>query len=182
MKKITFLFLIAALLMPTAVFAAGPITIGVSFAYLWHPFHAAMKSGAVKMAANLGVKLVILDANDSQLQALGLQGLITQKVNGILVTPINIDTLVPVIEKAAAAGILVVTVDRKANTGTVLAHVGVDEVEGGRMAARYIIGRLANKGTVIELEGEAGASPAIDRNRGNVRRGNRAVEEGHYRI
>jgi ribose transport system substrate-binding protein len=118
MKKIAFFFLIAALLMPTAVFAAGPITIGVSFAYLWHPFHATMKSGAVKMAANLGVKLVILDANDSQIQALGLQGFIKQKVDGILVTPIDVDVLVPVIEKAAAAGIPVVTVVRKANTPT----------------------------------------------------------------
>lgn len=34
------------------------------------------------------------------------------------------------------------------------------------MAARYVIGRLANKGTVIQLEGEAGASPAIDRKQG----------------
>lgn len=160
------LLLAFALLIPTTLFAEGPITIGVSFAYLWHPFHAAMLSAVEKTAANLGVKLVSLGANDGYSQASELQGFVTQKVNGILVTPIDTDSLVPAIEKAVAAGVPVVTVDRKANSGRVLAHVGVDDVEGGRMAARYVIEKLDNKGTVIELEGEKGASPAIDRKKG----------------
>ncbi len=160
------LLLAFALLIPTALFAEDPITIGVSFAYLWHPVHAAMLSAAQKMAANLGVRLVSLDANDSYTQASGLQDFVTQKVNGILVTPIDTESLVPAIKKAVSAGIPVVTVDRKANSDKVLAHVGVDDVQGGRMAARYVIEKLGNKGTVIELEGQKGASPTIDRKKG----------------
>ena len=64
------------------------------------------------------------------------------------------------------AGIPVATVDRKANTDQVLVHVGADNVEGGRAAARFIIEKLGGKGTVIELEGTPGASPAIDRKKG----------------
>lgn len=166
MKRVMLLLFAAAVLIPTALFAEGPITIGTSFAFLWHPVHGGMKSSALKTAETLGVRLVNLGANDSSTQASGLQDLVTQKVDGILVTPIDTDSLVPAIEKAVAAGIPVVTVDRRANTNKVLVHVGVDDVEGGRMAARYVIEKLRNKGTVIELEGEPSSSPAIDRKKG----------------
>jgi ribose transport system substrate-binding protein len=57
-------------------------------------------------------------------------------------------------------------VDRKANTDKVLIHVGADNVEGGRSAARFIIEKLGNKGSVIELEGTPGSSAALDRKAG----------------
>jgi len=166
MKKIMFLFFTVALLIPTAIFAKRPVTIGTSFGYLWHPVHAALKSSAEKTAANLGVEILTPGADSIAMQEYNLQDFINQKVNGILATPITTDSLVPAIEKAVAAGIPVVTVDRKANTDKVLAHIGTDDVEGGRMAARYIIEKLGNKGTVIELEGSQGASPTIDRKKG----------------
>ena len=78
-----------------------------------------------------------------------------QKVNGILVSPMTPDSLVPSIEAAVKAGIPVATVDRKANTN-VLVHVGADNEEGGRAAARYMVDTLKAQGTVIEFEGTAG--------------------------
>jgi ribose transport system substrate-binding protein len=76
------------------------------------------------------------------------------------------DSLVPAIEEAKKAGIPVATVDRKANTDAMLVHVGADNVEGGRAAARFIVDKLKGQGSVIELEGTPGASPAIDRKKG----------------
>jgi ribose transport system substrate-binding protein len=87
-------------------------------------------------------------------------------VNAILISPMTVDSLVPSIEAAVKAGIPVATVDRKANTDKVLVHVGADNVEGGRAAARYIIQKLGGKGGIIELEGTTGSSPAIDRKKG----------------
>lgn len=103
MKRAVFVVMIAALVVPPASFAGGttdPITIGVSIPYQWHPFSAAMMSAAQKTAESLGVKIVGRDANGSYRQAQGLQDLVTQKVDGILVTPIDTDSLVPAIEKA----------------------------------------------------------------------------------
>jgi ABC-type sugar transport system substrate-binding protein len=60
--KVRALLLAVALLIPTAIFAAGPITIGVSLPILWYPFFAAMQNEAEKTAQNLGVKLVFVDA------------------------------------------------------------------------------------------------------------------------
>jgi len=44
--------------------------------------------------------------------------------------------------------------------------VGADNVQGGRAAAKFIIDKLGNKGSVIELEGTPGASAANDRKAG----------------
>jgi ribose transport system substrate-binding protein len=48
----------------------------------------------------------------------------------------------------------------------VLAHVGADNVSGGRAAGRFIADKLSGKGRLIELTGTPGASPAIDRSSG----------------
>ena len=166
MKAIT-LLLAVSLLIPTALFAAGPITIGVSLPVLDHPNFAAMKDEAENTARKLGATLIFMDASYTVAkQKSDVQDLIARKVDGILLTPMTVADLVPVIEKAVAAGIPVATIDRKASTDKVLVHVGTDDVEGGRMAARYLVKMLGNKGSAIELEGSAGSSVALERKNG----------------
>ena len=143
------------------------ITIGLTLPGLQFPFFVTMKNDFDQMAAKLGVTVVYIDAqNDSANQVAAVETFISMKVNGILISPMTTDSLVPAIEAAVKAGIPVATVDRKANTDKVLVHVGADNVEGGRAAARYIVQKLGGKGSVIELEGTPGASPAIDRKKG----------------
>jgi ribose transport system substrate-binding protein len=159
--------LLAATLLPPLARAAGPIKIGMSVPGLQFPFFVTMKNEADKAAAKLGATIVFADAqNDSSKQASDIENFVAQKVDAILISPMTVDSLVPAIEAAVKAGIPVATVDRKANTDVVLAHVGADNVAGGRAAAKYIIDKLGNKGTVIELEGTPGASAAIDRKTG----------------
>jgi ribose transport system substrate-binding protein len=166
MKKIL-IALLAALALPQAAHAAGPYKIGMSLPGLQFPFFVTMKAEAEKAAAKLGATIVFADAqNDSSKQASDIENFVAQKVDGILISPTTVDSLVPAIEAAVKAGIPVVSVDRKANTDAVLVHVGADNVQGGRAAAKYIIDKLGNKGTVIELEGTPGASAAIDRKAG----------------
>jgi ribose transport system substrate-binding protein len=81
-------------------------------------------------------------------------------------SPIGEDALVPAVEALNEEGIPVATIDRKVEGGELLVHVGADNVEGGRVAARYVIEKLGGKGNVLELEGTPGASPAIDRKAG----------------
>jgi ribose transport system substrate-binding protein len=175
MKKIFSLIVVASLLIPLGVFASGQkqadankeIVIGMTVPGLQFPFFVTMKNDAEAAAAKLGVKIVFNDAeNQSSKQMTAVENFVAQGVKGILISPMTTDSLVPAIEAAAKAGIPVATVDRKANTDAVLVHVGADNVEGGRAAARYIIEKLGNKGTVIELEGTPGASAAVDRKKG----------------
>jgi ribose transport system substrate-binding protein len=175
MKKIFSLIVVASLLIPIGVFASGQkqadankeIVIGMTVPGLQFPFFVTMKNEAEAAAAKLGVKIVFNDAeNQSSKQMTAVENFVAQGVKGILISPMTTDSLVPAIEAAVKAGIPVATVDRKANTDAVLVHVGADNVEGGRAAARFIIEKLGNKGTVIELEGTPGASAAVDRKKG----------------
>jgi ribose transport system substrate-binding protein len=173
MRKLFFVGIVALLILPFAVFAggtkegSGQIVIGMTVPGLQFPFFVTMKNDADAAAAKLGVKIVFVDAqNDSAKQAAAVEGFVAQKVNAILISPMTVDSLVPSIEAAVKAGIPVATVDRKANTDKVLVHVGADNVEGGRAAARFMIQKLGGKGSIIELEGTTGSSPAIDRKKG----------------
>lgn len=167
MSKKAFLAVLAATFLPQVAHAAGPLKIGLSLPGLQFPFFVTMKNDAEKAAAKLGATIVFADAqNDSSKQASDIENFVAQKVDAILVSPMTVDSQVPAIEAAAKAGIPVATVDRKANTDMVLVHVGADNVQGGRAAAKFIVDKLGNKGTVIELEGTPGASPAIDRKKG----------------
>ncbi|RFU93780.1 D-ribose ABC transporter substrate-binding protein [Sphaerochaeta halotolerans] len=174
MKKIIVLLMVLVLL-GSSLFAAGQaeaaddgkITIGMTVPGLQFPFFVTMMDEAKAYADELGVELLTHDSqNQSSVQMSAVENFIAQKVDGILISPMTTDSLVPAIEAAIAAGIPVATVDRKANTDKVLIHVGADNVEGGRAAARYIIEQLGNKGTVIQLEGTPGASAALDRKAG----------------
>jgi len=175
MKKKLLSALIVLMALPLLVFAggtkegqpSGQITIGLTLPGLQFPFFVTMKNDFDAAAAKLGVKVVFIDAqNDSTKQAAAMENFVAQKVSGILISPMTTDSLVPSIEAAVKAGIPVATVDRKANTDAVLVHIGADNVEGGRAAARYVVAKLNGKGNVIELEGTPGASPAIDRKKG----------------
>jgi ribose transport system substrate-binding protein len=174
-KKLIFFLALLLLTIPLNSFAtggkeappAGQITVGLTLPGLQFPFFVTMKNDFDQEAAKLGVKVVFIDAqNDSSKQVAAIESFISQKVNGILISPMTTDSQVPAIEEAVKAGIPVATVDRKANSDKVLVHVGADNVEGGRAAGRYVLEKLGGKGTVIELEGTPGASPAIDRKKG----------------
>ncbi len=175
MKKILLLTIVVSLLVPLGAFAAGrgetaddgEIVIGMSVPGLQFPFFVTMRDQAEAAAAELGARIVFADGqNDSAKQTADIEGFISRGVDAILISPITVDSQVPVMERAMEAGIPVASVDRKANTDNILVHVGADNVEGGRAAARYIIEELGGSGRVIELEGTPGASAAIDRSTG----------------
>jgi ribose transport system substrate-binding protein len=60
----------------------------------------------------------------------------------------------------------VVTLDRSANSGEVVAHIASDNVAGGKMAGEFIVEQLGGAGKVVELEGIPGASAARERGEG----------------
>jgi ribose transport system substrate-binding protein len=145
----------------------GEIVIGLSVPSLSHPFFIYLVNNVMDEAEKLGVEVITSDAGDVAARQMSvIEDFIVKSVDGVLMSPIGADALVPAVESLNKAEIPVATVDRKVNGGNVLVHVGADNVEGGRVAARYLIAKLGGKGNVIELEGTPGASPAIDRKKG----------------
>ena len=48
----------------------------------------------------------------------------------------------------------------------IIAHVGADNVKGGEAQGEWMLKNYPNGATLINLQGQPGASPAIDRNKG----------------
>lgn len=144
------------------------IKIGFSQCTMNHPWRVAMVEGNKKYAAeNLkDVELIVTDGqNNATKQASDIDDLIAQKVDVLIVSPLQSDALTPAVKKAMDAGIKVVTVDRKVETPVTL-HIGGGNIVIGTLNASYLNTKLNGKGNIIEIQGTAGASATIDRDKG----------------
>jgi len=172
MKKLFFLALVLALFSSALLFArGGPETgeavYGLSISTLNNPFFVTLKKGAEAKASEIGVRLIVVDSQDDPAkEAVNMEDLIQQEVDAILVNPTDGDAIVPSIMKANAAGIPVLTIDRGAAGGEIVAHIASDNVAGGRMAAEFLVEAIGGSGKLVELEGMAGTSAARDRGEG----------------
>jgi len=142
------------------------IVIGMSAPWMeYGSFFGMWREQAAKTAAELGVKVVLADAVwDGSKQIADLNRFVAMGVKGIVISPLSKD-LGQAIETAVKAGIPVVTTDIRPATDAILLHVGVDQTESGRMAARFMLEKLGNKGTVVELVAPLGAATPIDERR-----------------
>ena len=90
-----------------------------------------------------------------------------QKVNAIVISPLDVNAMAPALEQAVKAGVPVVTIDRQVrNVPGILHHVGADNVKGGEAQAEAIMRDFPNGAKIFHLQGQPGAGPAIDRNKG----------------
>lgn len=152
---------------PATPAASSTKTIGLAVSTLNNPFFVDLRDGAQAAADKAGFKLTVVDAqNDSAKQVSQIEDLITKKVDLILINPTDSNAVVPAIEQANKANIPVITVDRGAAGGKVVAHVASDNVAGGKMAGDLIVQLTGGKGQIVELEGIAGTSAARDRGKG----------------
>jgi inositol transport system substrate-binding protein len=75
--------------------------------------------------------------------------------------------MAPAVKQAVDAGIPVVTIDRRVDgVEGILAHVGADNVKGGEAQGELIVEQFPDGARIVNLQGQPGASPAIDRNQG----------------
>ena len=85
----------------------------------------------------------------------------------LVVLPFEGDALTPVAQKATAAGIPVVNIDREFSTpGAFRTWIGGDNYGIGWQAGNYFADQLKCKGNVVEIQGLAGISVTEDRSKG----------------
>ena len=143
-------------------------TILTSVPSLGFPFFVHMMKELKSEAQTLGVASVESDGqNSAPKQTADVEAALVQKVDGIVISPIDVNAMAPVLTEAVEAGVPVVTIDRRV-TGVdgILAHVGADNVLGGEAQAKWLMETYPNGATIVNLQGQPGASPAIDRNKG----------------
>jgi ribose transport system substrate-binding protein len=113
------------------------------------------------------VDFKLLEAADADSQAQQIEQVISEKPDVLVVLPQDGEALTPVAQKAEAAGIPVVNIDRlftqpDAATATILG----DNYQIGVLAADYISEELKCKGKVVEIQGLAGISVTDERTKG----------------
>jgi len=166
-KRLLSVFLAGLLVLSLPLAASASQTLGVVISTLNNPFFVTLKDGAEEKAKELGVELVIYDAqDDSGKMTSSMEDLVQKKVGAILVNPTDADAVVPSILKANAAGIPVFTIDRGATSGEVVTHIASDNVAGGKMAGEFLAEQSGGSGKVVELGGIPGTSAARDRGKG----------------
>ena len=137
---------------------------GLTFPFFVHMMNQ-MKAEAEKLG---GITVIESDGQvSSPKQTADIEAAITQGVDGIVISPNEVDAMAPALQEAVDAKIPVVTIDRRVDkVPGILAHIGADNVKGGEAQGELVMKLFPNGATIMNLQGQSGASPAIDRNKG----------------
>jgi fructose transport system substrate-binding protein len=93
---------------------AQDIKVGLITKTETNPFFVKMKEGAQAKANELGMELLSAAGTfdgDNESQVTAIENMVAAGVKGILITPSDTKAIVPAIEKARAAGVLVIALD-----------------------------------------------------------------------
>ena len=157
-----------AALSPTQA-AEKHLTVLFALPDLAFPFFVHMADQAKDEANKIGdIDLIVADGQrSSPKETADVEAGITKGVSGIMISPNDVDALAAGIQEAVDAKVPVVTIDRRVNkVPGILGHVGADNVKGGEAQGQLIEKLFPDGATVMNLQGQSGASPAIDRNKG----------------
>ncbi len=147
----------------------GPVKIAFSAPGADHGWMAAITENARKEADKHGdVELIASEGvTDSAAQADQIETLIAQKPDALVVLPNEGEALTPVAEKATAAGIPVINVDREfTEPGAYRTLITGDNYGIGWQAGNYFADQLKCRGNVVEIQGISGISVTEDRSKG----------------
>jgi ribose transport system substrate-binding protein len=134
-------------------------TIGVALASDTFVFYTQLRKGMEDRAKELGWNLRFVSANEDVVaQVNGVLDLVSQKVDGILISPIDARATRSAYAAAKNAGIPIISVARHADSPDQTAFVAMDEVQIGRDIAGWIVNALERKGEVALIAGPSGAA------------------------
>jgi len=157
-----------AMALAAPAFADDKPLILVSVPGMNFPFFVHMMKAFEAEAAKQGLTTIEGDGqNSAPKQTADVEAALTKGVKGIVISPIDVNAMAPALQEAIDAKVPVVTVDRRVPSATgILGHVGADNVKGGEAQGNLIVKLFPDGATIANLQGQPGASPAIDRNKG----------------
>ena len=146
---------------------ASATTIGVSMDKFDDNFLTSVRNAITAEAQAKGVTLQVEDANDDTGKQISqIQNFIAQKVDAIIVNPVDTSATPKMTELAVAAKIPLVYVNRKPEDKQLppsVAFVGSNEKVSGTLEAEELVKCLKGKGNVVVMEGQLSNNAALDR-------------------
>jgi len=166
MKRI--LLSLAATAALAAPLASHAEKIGVSMAKFDDNFLTVLRNGMKDHAATLpNVAMQFEDAqNDVGKQLNQIQNFIAQKVDAIIVNPVDTDATPKMTQLAVAAGIPLVYVNRMPADKTLppkVSFVGSNEVDSGTLQMKEVCKQMNGKGNILVMVGELSNQAARQR-------------------
>ncbi|RYB01396.1 sugar ABC transporter substrate-binding protein [Lichenibacterium ramalinae] len=147
--------------------AASATTIGVSMDKFDDNFLTSVRNAITDEAKAKGVTLQVEDANDDTGKQISqIQNFIAQKVDAIIVNPVDTSATPKMTQLATAAKIPLVYVNRKPEDKTLpsnVAFVGSDEKVSGTLEAEELMKCLGGRGNIVVMEGQLSNNAALDR-------------------
>ncbi|WP_239059529.1 substrate-binding domain-containing protein [Bacteroides sp. 224] len=104
--------------------------------------------------------------DDTEKQKQDIRYFIDKGVDLIVLAPNEAAPMTAIVEEAFDKGIAIIVFDRMILSDKYTAWVGADNYEIGKSVGNYIASMLKGKGTVAELAGLTGSTPALDRHQG----------------
>ena len=121
----------------------------------------------IQASLHSDIDLTIHKADGSvQRQITDIQNMMDDGTDVIIISPINPDSLVPIVTKAYKKGIPIILLDRKINSENYTSYIGADNTEIGKEAANYILSDSYLPKKIIEIRGDDKSSPTVERSRG----------------
>lgn len=162
--------------------------IGFSALTLKNPFFKIIADSLTAAAREEGFEVLVNDAErDVNTQAKHIDNYIAQGVAAIVINPADRIAIGPAVRKANAAGIPVFTCDLEcvAEGAEIVAHIGTDNYQGGRLAGEAMIEALGAAGGEVLVLHFKQANSCVERVRGFtdvLQEHNADREEGQVRI
>ena len=155
----------------------GPV-IGLSVKTITNdPFQAAWVQAATDKVEELGGSVQLLVAGGQTAvasQSSQLEDLVTQQVDGIIVSPLDGSAVLPALQKAKDAGVPVILVDQPIAAGNEELYetlIATDNVNAGRALATYLVTAMPDPELKVAIiEGAPGSVAGDDRLTGFNRR------------
>lgn len=135
-----------------------------------HDFWSAVRAGAQQAAEEEeGVEIFWTGPEregDRERQIQIVEDFIVRRISGIVIAPSDARALVPVVERAAEAGIPLAVIDSDIETKRRVSFVATDNYQGGVLAAKRMGAVLSGTGRVAVIKYMAGSASTTARERG----------------
>ncbi|MBJ2224669.1 sugar ABC transporter substrate-binding protein [Pseudomonas carnis] len=171
---IRFTALALSMLLASGVACAADLKVGVTMSAFDDTFLTYLREDMDKQAKSYpkgdGVQLQFEDARADVVKQLSqVENFISQKVDAIIVNPVDTASTKNIISAATKAGIPLVFVNRRPDQKDLpkdVVAVTSDDVEAGRLQMQYIAEKLGGKGKVVILLGDLANNSTTNRTKG----------------
>lgn len=168
MRRCTLLF--ATLLLLLSQWAAADYRIGVSIARVDDNFMTYVRNGLDEAAKKEKVQIQFEDAQGDVVRQLNqVQGFINQKMDAIIVLPVDTSATANITRATVEAKVPLVYVNRhpdERNLPKGVVTVASNDIEAGQLQMRYLAEKLGGKGNLAIIMGDLAQNATHDRTEG----------------